>query len=249
MICSNCGENGHNKTNKSCPKNMIVEYLPNMYKFTQTRIYYLISLNYITKIYPEVLCISLIDIRWTGDYNILKKDMTLAISSLNKCPYPYIFYNLSVTYKGISHANSILINTRKGTFSRYEPHGFYESWGDLDVNLSKIAILNNVIYEPPCITCPFYGVQSMMKDNVGFCQTAVLYNLLSKLDKNYIYLTTTLSSEKSRKEIISLIVDLLLNIYKKLPEELKSLFLGYSSLNVFQLNILNEAIINTQIQN
>lgn len=249
MICSNCGERGHNKTNVKCPRNLIIQYLPNLHIFTQGRLYYITSLNYITKIYPEVLCISPSNIRWTGNFNILKEDLSKAILKLNKCPYPFIFYNLHVSKGGISHANSIIINTKNGRFSRYEPHGSYESWGDLDVNLSKIAQINNVFYDPPTIFCPITGIQTKMNDNIGFCQTSVLYNLLSKLDKNYNYIRATSSSINSRNEIISLMVSLILNIYKKLPEELKSLLLGYNSLNIFQRKLLDEAIINTQTQN
>lgn len=246
MICSNCGEQGHNKLNKNCPRNLINQNLSNLYGFSQGPLYYLSSLNYITKIYPEVLCISLSDIRWTGSFKILKDDLSKALSQRKQCPYDFIFYNLRVTRQGISHANSILINTKNGNFSRYEPHGFSESWGNLDVNLSKVAQINNVIYEPPAVSCLFYGIQTSMNDNIGLCQTAVLYNLLSKLDKKYDYRDTILSTKKSKSAIFSLMTDLLLNIYNKLPNELKSVFLGYSTLNIFQKETINQAIIITQ---
>lgn len=184
-----------------------------------------------------------------SNFDILYQGLTNALLILKRCPFPYIFYNLRVTYKGISHANSILINTKNGNFTRYEPHGSKESWGDLDVNLTKIAIMNNVAYELPCVSCPFYGIQSMMIDNVGFCQTSVLYNLLSKLDKNYNYIKTTSRCKTSKNEILSLMTSLLLNIYQKLPNNLKSVFLGYNTLTIFQKKTLEEAIIITQTQN
>lgn len=250
MVCSRCGETGHNKSSINCPRNILINNLPNLYSFTQGYVYYMSSLNYITKIYPEILCISGFEIRWTGNFNILKTDIEKALKISKNCPYPFIFYNLRVTYQGISHANSIIINTKDGRFTRYEPHGSNESWGDLDLNLIEISILNNVKYDPPLKNCLYFGIQTMMGDSIGFCQTAVLYNLLSRIDVNkYNYINTVISPKRSRDAIFSLMVDLLLNIYQKLPKNLKTVFLGYNNLNVFQKNTLNETIITTQTQN
>lgn len=244
MRCGKCGKNNHIATNQDCPYNIIRKNLPNLIKFSHTPAYYESSLNYISNNYMGKFCISNW-MRWDGNKKDFKDQLENAFHSRGLCKLPYVFHNLNIIKNKTSHANYLLFEQISGNFTRYEPHGSLNKDIDLDIILTGFAIENWVTYTAPENHCPIVGIQAMSSDTIGLCQTAVLYNLLSKFDpKKYNYNISTLSQGRAKNALYNLLEELLVHIYEKLHESDKVWFLRYNHLDSLQKIVLEDTIIS-----
>lgn len=244
MRCGKCGKNNHIATNQDCPYNIIRKNLPNLIKFSHTPAYLEASLNYISNNYMGIFCISKWLV-WDGNKKDFKDQLENAFFSRFLCILPYVFHNLNIAKNGTSHANYLIFEQISGNFTRYEPHGSLDKDVDLDEILTKFAIKRRVTYTAPENHCPIVGIQTMSGDTSGLCQTAVLYNLLSKLNpKKYNYNISTLSQGSAKNALYNLLEELLVHIYEKLHESDKSWFLRYNHLDSLQKIVLEDTIIS-----
>jgi hypothetical protein len=243
MKCGRCGKNNHIATNQDCVYNIIKKNIPNLIKFSQTPTYYTSSLDYINNNYSGTFCVSNLLV-WQENYDAFRSELEHAFFSRHLCILPYVFHNLNIIKDGSSHANYLIFEKNSGNFSRYEPYGSVNKDIDLDIILTEFAIKWRVTYTAPENHCPIIGIQTMYDDNIGLCQTAVLYNLLSKLNPiKYNYNISTLSKGRAKKALYDLLEELLVHIYENLNTNDRVLFLQYGNLNDSQKTILNNKII------
>lgn len=239
MICGACGQPGHNNMSKKCPSQIIKESISNMYKFTHTGTYYLKSLLYIQELYPNRICLSDTEIRWNAETKTLS-NLTKAFAEKDKCSLDFIYFRVNISGYGESHANYILLHTRRGIFWRYEPHGNRKSNPYFDKQLFDFANGHSYVYLSPTVSCPQVGIQSAALDTLGLCQTSVIYSLLNNLDPvKYNYKKAIANPASASRELMSLAVVLLTHIYIKTPDRSKFLILNYNNLNIFQQSVLN----------
>lgn len=226
--CGACGLPGHNNRNPEC---RIKCSLSNMYKFTHTGSYYILSLKYILSKYPNKICLSPVELSWDNDRSSFT-NLDKAFISRMYCNLDFIYIKLNLRDRNSSHANYIILNIRTGIFFRYEPHGSNTQNYQLDLALYNFAILNNYVYIPPKDFCPYIGIQTMALDTAGLCQTSVLYSLLSVLDPvNYDYVLATSESNIAMYSLVSLASELLINVYMKLSSNLRDKFIRWNSLS------------------
>jgi len=239
MVCGNCGLDGHNNRNLNCPSKLVRKNLTGMAKFTQTQFYYIISLRYITTLYPAKVCLSLGQVVWDANNRHISGLTELFINK-DVCTFKYMFSNLNIRIDNTSHANFLLLDIRNRTMIRYEPHGSSSRNDLLDNVLYNFCVYNQYLYVPPVIYCPNFGIQTMSQENIGLCQTSVLYALLSMLNPNkYDYSKATSSKINARKSLGNLMITLLTHIYTILPNNFKSLFLNYDNLSESDKNNVN----------
>lgn len=242
MKCGRCGKNNHIATNQDCVYNIIKKNIPNLIKFSQTPAYYISSLDYISNNYMGIFCVSNWLV-WDGNKEVFRAKLEHAFFSRHLCILPYVFHNLNIKMDGSSHANYLIFEKNSGNFSRYEPYGGINKDIDLDIILTRFAIKWGVTYTAPENHCPILGIQTMSEDTIGLCQTAVLYNLLSKLNpEKYNYNISTLSIGRAKKALYDLLEELLVHIYENLNTNDRVLFLQYRNLSDRQKMILLDLI-------
>lgn len=147
----------------------------------------------------EILCVPNFIVKY-GDYvdktamiiNVIDNTIiygTKMKESIDKCRLKntarFIFFTLVLKFKTkqLTHANMAVIDLKKETLERFEPHGttFYFNKDSIKQNdlVNKIMLkqvlpdlgLNNFTYIPPQKISPFIGVQAKADSYCGMCVT------------------------------------------------------------------------------
>lgn len=228
--CTICDQPGHNKNNQLCIFNIIYKNIQNLDSFTHSYHYYSNSFEYLLKRYPNVFCVMGLSLIWTGN-ELQNIEYLLPYINSNICKFEYLVVKLSI--KSV-HANYLLINLRSKKMYRYEPHGTINYDKGLEALLPYIGSIIGVDYKPLEDYCPLFGMQTVSFDSRGMCQTAVLYDILSKLDpKKTKYKNGILDVKVASEELRRVASIFLTNIYYKLPKDLRTPFLYYNSISPF----------------
>lgn len=229
--CGACGQIGHNKRNQLCISSVIKRNLLKMDTFTHTYPYYIESLKYIIMNNPGKICVVKQQISWVNG----KLHGIENLSIISKCKLRYVYIKFNITDGNTSHANSLIVDQKNRSITRYEPHGIFNPYPFLDNELTLHVAMIGYNYIQPIDYCFAVGMQSAAEDTRGMCQTVVLYNLMVSLDPNSgsyregIYKNTTVAASELKR----VVVIFLTNIYFKLPINLRDVFLDYNNASIF----------------